>query len=395
MRVLSMNQLDMLRELCKDDDFYSQIIDVLEQSNDTVHESQDEVAFYELFRNSPDAMIISSLETGQYIDVNESFVQYTGYQRSELIGRTSLELSVWVDSRTRDRFVAMLRRDGFVENFEAPYKKKDGSIGIGLISSRFITLHNEECLLSITRDITVYKETQRSLTLANERAAIYYDFLTNASHELRTPLTIVKTSLYIAKKTPLEERREEAYDRIDTQVSLLNEMLDSLMLLARIDLGSDLSHESILANSIIDGAIAMVRERAEQKSVQLEIDVDSSLIFQGNNKYLTIALYELFKNAIEHAPEHTSVKIMANRIDTELVIGVQDAGDGIDDEILPHIFDRFYRGDKARSTRGLGLGLSIAHKIAEHYQCEIRFHAPADGGSCFQFVIPHKPLLIN
>lgn len=106
------------------------------------------------FTTSPDAVNINRLSDGLYVDINQGFTTITGYQRAEVIGRSSLELNIWADPEDREILVRRLRNHGLVRNQQARFRMKNGSLRSALMSAAVIRLHGEPHILSITRDIT-------------------------------------------------------------------------------------------------------------------------------------------------------------------------------------------------------------------------------------------------
>lgn len=115
------------------------------------------------FFTSPDAVNITRRSDGMYLDVNEGFERLTGWHRDEVIGKTSLEISVWHSPEDRKRLVERLQHDGFCENLEATFARKDGSTLTGLMSAKGVEIKGEPCILSITRDISHLRQTESSL----------------------------------------------------------------------------------------------------------------------------------------------------------------------------------------------------------------------------------------
>jgi len=105
------------------------------------------------FEHSPDSMHITRLSDGLYIDINPRFSELVGYDRDEVLGRTSLELDIWADPKNRVHFVAELHSTGQVDCFEMPFRCKDGTIKVGAMSSRLINLCGELCMLCVTREL--------------------------------------------------------------------------------------------------------------------------------------------------------------------------------------------------------------------------------------------------
>ncbi len=127
-----------------------------------------EKKFRRAFLTSPDSINLNRFHDGMYLDINEGFTKIMGYSREEAIGKTSLELDIWDDPKDRERLVTTLEREGFVENMEARFRRKDGSIRIGLMSARVLRINREDVVLSITRDITERKRAEIALRESEE-----------------------------------------------------------------------------------------------------------------------------------------------------------------------------------------------------------------------------------
>lgn len=128
-----------------------------------------EEKFATAFRISPDSVNINRQEDGTYLEVNEGFTAITGYQPEEVIGRSSLDLNIWVNPEDRGRLVREIDAQGIAINHEAEFRKKDGTIVVGQMSARRIDIEGVPCILNITRDITERKQTEELLR-ESERA---------------------------------------------------------------------------------------------------------------------------------------------------------------------------------------------------------------------------------
>ena len=111
---------------------------------------QSEEKFRLAFQTSPDSINFNRLADGVYLDINEGFTKLTGYTRADAIGKSSVDLGVWCDPEERARMVKTLTSDGYVENFEARFRRKSGEVGVGLMSARVLVTDGEEVILSIT-----------------------------------------------------------------------------------------------------------------------------------------------------------------------------------------------------------------------------------------------------
>ena len=130
-----------------------------------------EEKFSKTFRLSPDSININRLRDGVYLDINQGFTEIIGYTAEEVIGRSSLpsDLSIWINKQDRDCLASALEARGEVTGLEALFRRKDGRVVVGLMSARLIELGGEQCILSITRDITDRKRAEEALSESTQR----------------------------------------------------------------------------------------------------------------------------------------------------------------------------------------------------------------------------------
>jgi PAS domain S-box-containing protein len=122
-----------------------------------------------IFNTSPDAALITRLDDGMIVDINNGFTALSGFSREETIGKSSFETNIWKNPADRKKLVGELREKGFRENFEAEFLRKDGSPIFGLMSAKVINLHGLPHIMSVTRDITERKRAEEALQLSYER----------------------------------------------------------------------------------------------------------------------------------------------------------------------------------------------------------------------------------
>jgi PAS domain S-box-containing protein len=128
-----------------------------------------EEKFARSFQSSPDAITISSIETGKFIDLNNGFCEMSGYSREEALGRSADELHIWDNVEHRKQMVELLKRDGHVRNFETTLRRRSGEALNCLLSVEVIEIAGEKCMVVITRDITERKRMEEDLRLSEER----------------------------------------------------------------------------------------------------------------------------------------------------------------------------------------------------------------------------------
>jgi PAS domain S-box-containing protein len=136
---------------------------------------KSEEKFSKVFQISPASISIASMEDGKYLDVNETFLQKTGFQRSEVIGHTSTELGVWVREEDRSRYIDALLDQGVIYDFETQYRMYNGEIKDFLVSSTILEIESQRCSLNFILDITERKQVEKQLAEAVQRLSAHMD----------------------------------------------------------------------------------------------------------------------------------------------------------------------------------------------------------------------------
>jgi heavy metal sensor kinase len=210
-------------------------------------------------------------------------------------------------------------------------------------------------------------------------------FTADASHELRTPLAALRAEAELAAgKTLTAEESRHLLGGILEECDRLTSLTDQLLALAREDTGVAPARELLDLVALLAGVVETMRPLAEIKGLQLRLEGDGPANVRGDAARLRRVFYNLLDNAIKYTPAG-SVEVRVARRGNDAVALVRDTGIGIAPEHLPHLFERFYRVDKARSREmgGAGLGLSIARSIVHAHGGRIELNStPAEGTTC-------------
>jgi two-component system sensor histidine kinase MprB len=210
----------------------------------------------------------------------------------------------------------------------------------------------------------------------------------DAGHELRTPLTSLRTNLDLLVQADgsgrlSDESRAELLADVRFQIEELTTLIGDLVELAR-DEGLPVTMEPVDLSEVVDRAVERVRRRASS----LEFDVRASPWWvTGDATALERAVTNLLDNAAKWSPPLGTVTVELS--DGTLLVA--DEGEGIAEEDLPHVFDRFYRSKESRAMPGSGLGLAIVRQIAERHGGSVRAGTSRAGGAAFWFTVPGSP----
>lgn len=220
-------------------------------------------------------------------------------------------------------------------------------------------------------------------------------FISDASHELRTPLTSLKSAMEVNlrnKQLTLKDSRTLITESIE-EVDKLQLLSDELLQLAQYQKPQvQIKFSKLKPEDAVKQAIQKVKIMAKQKNIPLQQKIQDIEI-EGNKDELIKLLTILLDNAIKYSANEKSILVTANKTDSSVEIVIKDQGIGIDKKDLPHIFDRFFRADSARSktdTIGYGLGLSIAKKIVEIHHGSITVDSELQKGTTFIIRLPLK-----
>lgn len=197
-------------------------------------------------------------------------------------------------------------------------------------------------------------------------------FASNASHELRTPLTTIRLRSEALRTGHLDEETTRRYiAEIDDETTRLSYLVNDLMLLSRFDTGrAESSGEMVDPSRLARQLTQELAPRAARHNVHLELEAATPLPpVQASQTHLRVVFYNLLDNAFKYTPEGGEVCWRLWVENDALRVEVRDSGQGIAAEDLPHLFERFYRADKARTrtVQGSGLGLSLVHSVVTFY----------------------------
>jgi two-component system, OmpR family, sensor kinase len=208
------------------------------------------------------------------------------------------------------------------------------------------------------------------------------EFLGDASHQLRTPLTSVRTNLHLAQREslPESERRELIVDAA-AEVERMGAMVADLLALARAESGGQLEFALLALDEVVIESAR--QQRATATAVTLRVGRVDPVRVSGDRDRLKDACLVLLDNALRYTPPGGSVTVTLRVAVGRARITVADTGIGLDPDDIPHIFDRLYRGSRARtlSPSGTGLGLAIAQWIVESHGGEIELANRRDGST--------------
>lgn len=230
---------------------------------------------------------------------------------------------------------------------------------------------------------------EKSLALEQERMLILAEFISNASHEFRTPLSVMKTALYLMGRSSDTEKQQQFMQRIETQITNLSALVDDLVMMAKLDRSNNFDRGSVDIKTVLRETVKSLQAAIDEAQHGLSWELDENLPqVQGDSTELILAFKKLIDNAIRFSPKQGSIIVRTSCQPQHVCVEVQDSGIGMNPETQEHAFERFYRADKAHSTRGFGLGLPIALAIVQKHQGSIEMESELGKGTIVRVLLP-------
>ncbi len=234
--------------------------------------------------------------------------------------------------------------------------------------------------------------------ITSEKAAerSQHGFIANVAHEFLTPLTTIKSYNEMLMEDEIEDKemQREFYNTISEETSRLSRLIQNLLNLAKIEMGSlTLNSGLVKTDWLVGDSIAAIEAPAQEKEIVLDKDLpDKFPSLVGDKELLKTALINLLGNAVKYSPKGTTIHFSLREDDATVTFEVKDQGYGIRKEDLPHIFDKFYRSKDPRIAEqtGSGLGLAMTAVIIHLHGGEIEVESEPGEGTHFIIRIPKE-----
>lgn len=384
-------------------DYYVVVVRDIDQQKTIMEQLRlSEEKFSAAFHSAADLISISSVDTGVFLEVNESAEEVLGFPANELIGKSALDLGIWPIQSERERLTKILTETGFFRNEEAHLRKKSGKVIVTSISGNLLEIDGEHYVLANIRDISriveanlriekLNKELEQrikqrtaQLEIANQELEA---FSYSVSHDLRAPLRAIDGFAQIVIEeagASLSPEVSGYLEKIQDSSTKMDNLIVGLLDLSRLERQKyepTLVNLTFLANQIYG--------ELDEKRMDREIlfTVEKDLLVFGDKVLLGILLTNLLENAIKFTKRNPNAEISIGSLksDEGKVIFVSDNGIGFDQKFAHKIFEPFQRLHSERQFEGIGIGLAIARRIVNHHNGRIWVESKEGEGTTIFF----------
>jgi PAS domain S-box-containing protein len=325
---------------------------------------------------------------GDFLEVNDRYCSLTGYDRDELLRMRVAELDHPDDrGADRERWDRFLADPSVGYDVEKRYVRRDGEVIWVHAMAAVIEYEGDGPLIAKTvEDITARVRATEELRAA---LAAKEEFLGLVSHELRTPLTvIVGLADVIASGAVSRQVLREIGREIRESSEHLATLLESMLVLARAGQEDAQDLEPLRLARVVERVVERHRQVHPRRRLRFESRTADGLV-EGHDPWIAQILANLLGNAEKYSRASGEIGVFVERADDEVVVRVQDEGDGIAARDLPMLFEPFFRAEHARDqSGGLGLGLAVCKRLVELQGGRIWAGDRPGGGSEFAFALP-------
>ncbi|MBL8155314.1 MAG: GAF domain-containing protein [Anaerolineae bacterium] len=336
---------------------------------------------------------------GRWTFLNPAWMEITGWTVEQSLGQL---ISGYMPAETaveNQRLIAeMIASNRTIRRFPIKLRHQEGRLISVELSAQVLRSPdgNPTGLSGTILDIssTVKAATQAAeLTVQRRTMETLKGFLSSLSHDLKTPLSVMTTTLYLLRRKLAEQPGELRYlDALDVQIDYLTRATADILDLTRLD-DKTAEFQFVRANlsGLVRDVLVSLEATATAKEQKLTYEQPNSPIWvMVDQVMMGKAIRNLVDNALQYTPNGGSITVSVDQRDQQAVFQIADTGIGIDPEDLPHIFDRFYKANKARPTGigGTGLGLPIVKKVIEAHQGVVQVESIPDEGTTFTIRLP-------
>ncbi len=399
---LSASLIEINNEKC----LLSSFVDIteLKRAQEALRQSQE--LFYKAFHSISFPVSLPRVADNHFVDANEAFLKLMGYNRDEVVGHTSKELSMFPNYSEREEFVRKLLRNESVNNQEIDIQTKNGKIIKTLFSVEMVEINGQPHMLTSLIDITEQKRLRKEVedytkdleSLVKQRTKELKDAERLAAigatagmvgHDIRNPLQAIVSDVFLIKfdmsaVPDIEEKEgiQESLDSIEKNISYINKIVQDLQDFAKalnpvakeVDL-------SILCENILKNTNMPTNIEATCK-----VEKNANLII-ADDELLRRVIGNLAINAVQAMPNGGKLDIYAYKQENDTVIEVKDTGMGIPEDAKPKLFTPLF----TTKSKGQGFGLAVVKRVTESMNGIITFESQEGKGTKFIVRFPPPP----
>ncbi|MEH7355818.1 PAS domain S-box protein [Neobacillus drentensis] len=342
-------------------------IEIEERKKITDYLSVSQERFRKIFESSPCLMAIISLKDKTYLDVNTSWINFTGYSYHELFHQ-KINLLDFIDEPDGNS----IHLEQPIRSKKINYKAKHGEIRAGFLSTEMIDIHPEPCILFVLTDFTERLLLEREMSRL-DRLNLIGEMAAGIAHEIRNPMTTVYGFLQVARSNR-DSLPQEIVDLMLEELSRANSIITEFLNLAK----NKVSYKKIQnLNTIIEALFPLIQAEALRSRKQAVLDLHDCPDISVDEKEIRQLILNIVLNGLDSMPPGGQLTIKTYVEEQAVILEIKDQGKGISSEILEKLGTPFF----TTKENGTGLGLAICYSVAERHQADIDIETGNEGST--------------
>lgn len=371
--------------------------DITERRNAERELHDSELRYRRLFQTAKDGILILDAQTGNITDANAFMGALVGMDAHELIGKQLHEIGLFADTEESKRAFRELQQNRYIRYEHLPVQKQSGgTVEVEVVANVYEEDHRlvAQCnVRDISQRVAMERKIKQQAESLAEESRRKDEFLAMLSHELRNPLAPIRSAVHLLRT---QERagsenilQSQAHEIIERQVANLTKIISDLMEVSRVVSGRiRLRSQTVDLNEIVRHSVETATPLFERSKHEVVLHLCPDHIWtNADPTRMEEVFINLLNNAAKYTPDGGRIEIWCEhpRGSNHAQFRVRDTGVGITEDMLRggRIFDLFTQADRSldRSDGGLGIGLSLAHRLVELHGGTIEAHSPPEGGS--------------
>ncbi len=357
-----------------------------------------EEKYSKAFRSSPTFITITTLSEGRFIEVNDAFLEKTGYGREEVIGRSSSAIGMWAEPAERGRIMSLLKEHKIVNNQEVKFRIKTGEVLTVLWSAEMIDIESDQCVLAVAQDVTDRKKLEEQLLQSQKMEAVG-QLAGGVAHDFNNILTAIISYAYMLKKSTKED--ESAMNNVEKILELSDRAANITRGLLTFSRKQYFELVPVNLNDIIRRDEKLLTQFLTE-DIRLRTKLaDRDLTILADKTQIEQVIVNLATNARDAMPGGGEFVLETGRVEIDekfikshgfgkpgrfAVLCVTDTGTGMNEEVKQKIFEPFFTTKEV--GKGSGLGLAIAYGIIKQHNGFINVYSEQGKGTTFRIYLP-------
>lgn len=355
--------------------------------------------FAKAFRSSPLPISISTLMEGRYMDVNRAFLQMLGYERREIIGRTALELGIWLDPEDRERMLGALRGSSVGKELHTKMRARNGEVRDTNIAAEIIDVDGTACVLAVTQDVTESRRLENQLRQAQRMGAVGR-LAGGVAHDFNNILTVImgysEIALYrLGSAHEVSKHLREIKVAAERAASLTRQLLafsrQQVLYPRSLDLNGVVSNLTQMLHRLIGEDISISFKAGAVGNIKADPGQIEQILMN-----LAVNSRDAMPNGGLISIETSSVHLEDGYVDSTLTVSpgryvmlsVSDTGNGMDEKTVSQVFEPFFT--TKGPGQGTGLGLSTVYGIVKQSEGYIWVYSELGRGTTFKIYFPEQ-----